>query len=503
MIVLGIQLVVKKKDFIEIKMFKALYEISQLLNSILDTDKLLEKVMDIAIESVNAERGFIVLTDESGNLEVKVARQMEGTIEKELSELSQTAFKEMLNRKEPKIYIDAQTEFPKAESVMFKQIKSIACVPLTCRDKMVGGIYVDTRAEHAVFSEETVQFLTAFANIAGLAIENAQLYQSIVTENINLKTVLKEWRQFPEIISQSEKMKKVYEIMNQVIPTDVTVSILGETGTGKELVARAIHYNGCRKNKLFVTVNCGGIPNELLESELFGYKKGSFTGAVTDRRGLFEAANGGTIFLDEISDLPLSLQPKILRVLQNGEIRRLGDTINTYVNVRIISATHRNLAELVKQEKFREDLYYRLNVVTIDLPPLRERLEDIPLLSNYLIKKYSQKLEKDVREISKRALNRLSRHNWPGNIRELENILESATVLCRGKIIEEEDLNIKNISTKTITRDKTIADIEKEEIMKRLENFSGDRERTAESLGISLRTLQYKLSRWKKDEKKN
>ncbi|MCK4814164.1 sigma-54-dependent Fis family transcriptional regulator, partial [bacterium] len=378
---------------------------------------------------------------------------------------------------------------------------SIACVPLIYRDNLVGGIYVDTRADRAVFNDDTLQFLSAFANIAGLAIENAQLYQSIVSENISLKTVLNEWRQFPEIISQSEKMKKVYEIMNQVIPTDVTVFILGETGTGKELVARAIHYNGYRKRRPFITVNCSAIPGELLESELFGYKKGSFTGATTDRRGLFEAANGGTIFLDEISDLPVPLQPKILRVLQDGEIRRLGETKNTYVAVRIISATHRNLAVLVGQQKFREDLYYRLNVVTIEIPPLRERVEDIPLLVNYFIKKHSKKMEKGVTGISKQALNRLSKHNWPGNIRELENTIESAIVLCRGKIIEEEDLEIKSIASQDLREVKTLSEIEKKEILRRLKDFSGDRKRTAESLGISLRTLQYRLSKWEKDEK--
>ncbi len=483
-------------------MFKSLYEISQILNSILDPEKLLEKVMHVAIESVNAERGFIVLTDESGNLKVKVAQQMEGTIEKELSELSQSAFKEMLKTKNPKIFIDAQTAFPEAESVMIKQIKSIACVPLICRNTLLGGIYVDTRTEQVVFDDNTLQFLTAFANIAALAIENAQLYQSIVSENINLKTVLNEWREFPEIISQSEKMKRVYELMNQIIPTDVTVFISGETGTGKELIARAIHYNGYRKNKPFITVNCSAIPQELLESELFGYRKGAFTGATTNRKGLFEAANGGTIFLDEISDLPLPLQPKILRVLQNGEIRRLGDTTNTYVNVRIISATHRNLIEMVKQQKFREDLYYRLIVVKIEVPLLRERLDDIPVLVNYFIKRYSKKLEKKITGISKQALNRLLKHTWPGNIRELENAIECGIVLCKGETIKQDDLEIKTTGSKELSEDKTLAQLEKEDILKRLKRFFGNRKRTAESLGISLRNLQYKLSQWKKDGKR-
>jgi Nif-specific regulatory protein len=481
-------------------MFKALYEISQLLNSILNTEKLLEKVMDVAIESVNAERGFIVLTDDVGNLKVEVARHMEGALEKELSELSQSAFKEMLKKREPKIYIDAQTAFPKAESVMLKHIKSIACVPLICKDELLGGIYIDTRTEQTVFDDNTLQFLTAFANIASLAITNARLYQSLISENISLKKVFNEWREFPEILSQSENMKRVYELMNHVIPTDATVLIVGETGTGKELVARAIHYNGPRKNRPFITVNCSAIPQDLLESELFGYKKGSFTGAITDRKGLFEAAHGGTLFLDEISDLPLPLQPKILRVLQNGEIRILGDTSNIYVNVRIISATHRNLARLVTQQNFREDLYYRLNVVRIDLPPLRNRREDIPLLVNYFIKKYSQKLGKGVTGISKQALNHLSSHNWPGNIRELENVIECAIVLCKGKIIEDEDLELKSINLPHLEGNKTLAAIEKREILERLKQFSGNRKSAAESLGISLRTLQYKLSKWQGDE---
>ncbi len=483
-------------------MFKALYEISQLLNSIREPEKLLEKVMDIAIESVDAERGFIVLIEGSGDLRVVVARQIDGPIDRELSELSRTAFKDMLEKKEPKTFIDAQNIFPEAESIMLKGIKSIACVPLLIKDRLIGGIYVDTRTERQVFDEDKMQFLVAFANIAALAIDNARLCHSLIVENINLKANLQRWQEFPEIVSRSERMKRVYELMNQVIPTDVTVLICGETGTGKELIARAIHYNGYRKHKPFITVNCSAIPESLLESELFGYKKGSFTGATSDRPGIFKAADGGTIFLDEVSDLPLSLQPKILRVLQEGEIRRLGETKISKVDVRIISATNQNLEALVRHGRFREDLYYRLNVVVIPVPPLRERLDDIPLLVDHFIKKYSKRFNKSISGISKKALNCLYRYNWPGNVRELENVIERAVVLCRDELIDEQDLDLnQQKSTDYTSADKTLAEIEKEVILERLKRFSGNRKKAAESLGISLRKIQYKLAQWREDEK--
>lgn len=465
--------------------------------------------MDEAIESVNAERGFIVLTDEqTGALEAKTARQIDRAIDKELSEISQTALKEVLAGRKAKVYLDARGDFPAAQSVIIGQIRSIACVPLVCKERLVGAIYVDTRTDKNVFDDDTLVFLEAFANIAALAIENARLCQTLASENSRLRAALREWHQFPEIVGRSKPMAAVYDLMNRVIPADAPVLIHGETGTGKELVARAIHYNGPRSKEAFVPVNCGAIPENLLESELFGYRKGAFTGAVADKKGLFQAANGGTLFLDEIADLPLMLQPKLLRVLQDGEVRRIGDTDGFHVDVRIISATNREPADLVKQGKFREDLYYRLNVIPISLPPLRRRRADIPLLANHFLQLYSERTGKRIAGISRAALSRLTDHPWPGNIRELENTIERAVVLCAETEITEQHLipmsnaECRMPNSEIGNRNSTfpLAQVEKAVILERLDRFDGNRTRAAESLGISRRTLQTRLAEWKECE---
>jgi Nif-specific regulatory protein len=481
--------------------YEPLYRVSQLLNSILDPDLLLEQVMDEALKSVNAERGLLVLTDEkTGSLEVKAARGIDRAIEKELSEASQTALNEVLTRREGKIYLDAPSAFPASRSIIIGHVRSIACVPLICKGRQVGAIYVDSRTDKNVFREDALRFLTMFAGIAALAIENARLIQTLTSESSQLRATMREWHQFPEIIGRSRAIQTVYGLMNRVIPSDAPVLILGETGTGKELVARAIHYSGPRHAQPFVTVNCGAIPENLLESELFGYRKGAFTGATTDKKGLLETANGGTVFLDEISDLPLLLQPKLLRVLQSGEVRWVGDTKDFVVDVRVISATNQSLSELVKARKFREDLYYRLNVVPIELPPLRSRREDIPLLVSHFLKQSAKRQAKPIAGIEQAALSRLLGHSWPGNIRELENVLERATVLSTGPKITESDIMLTPAESDDLKVEGSVAEIEKRVVLERLRQFNGNRTRAALSLGISRRTLLNKLAEWKQEE---
>jgi Nif-specific regulatory protein len=483
------------------EIYESLYRISQLFNSILEPELLLEQVLDEAIKSVRAERGLLVLSDEkTGALEVKAARGVDRAIEKELSEVSQTALKEVLTKREGRIYLDARSAFPAAQSVIIGQVRSIACVPLVGKGRLIGAIYVDSRTDKNVFREDTLKFLEAFAGVAALAIENARLYQTLASESGQLRAAMREWQQFPEIVGRSPAMQTVYELMNRVIPSDVPVLITGETGTGKELVARAVHYGGPRRDQPFVALNCGGIPENLLESELFGYRKGAFTGAVTDKRGLLETANGGTVFLDEISDLPLLLQPKLLRVLQSGEVRRVGDTTDFRIEVRVISATNQNLAALVRERKFREDLYYRLNVVPIELPPLRARREDVPLLVSHFLKQCAERQQKPIAGIEQAALSRLLQHSWPGNIRELENVIERATVLSAGPRITEADIMLAPAQSDALTAEGSVAEIEKRVVLERLKRFNGNRTRTAASLGISRRTLLNKLAEWKQDE---
>ncbi|WP_425248291.1 sigma 54-interacting transcriptional regulator [Dissulfuribacter thermophilus] len=309
---------------------------------------------------------------------------------------------------------------------------------------------------------------------------------------------------FSDIISKSPRMQKIFEILPDIAQSESNVLILGESGTGKELIARAIHNFSPRKKGPFVAVNCGAIPDTLLESELFGYKKGAFTDAKQDRPGRFAAAEKGTIFLDEIGDISMTLQVKLLRVLQEKTFEPLGSSRSIKADVRVLAATNKDLAELVKEGKFREDLFYRLNVVKIVLPPLRERLEDIPLLVDHFIKKLNLEKAKDIQGISDAALNLLMRYDYPGNIRELENIIEYAFILCRGQFIEPEHLpepfapeNAKIIGrTPFSSGPKTLEEIEKEAIIAALERNNWKKMATCKELGISKDTLRRKIKRY-------
>jgi len=330
--------------------------------------------------------------------------------------------------------------------------------------------------------------------------------KKLLEENKVLKERLKKEgrKQFYKMIGQNPKMQKIYDLVETVAPTNATVLIVGESGTGKRLIAHALHfYNPYRKDKPFVEVSCGALPENLLESELFGHIKGSFTGAIRDRQGRFEIASGGTIFLDEIDAFSPKLQVKLLRVLQEGEFERVGDTKTIKVDVRVIAATNQDLKKLIKEGLFREDLYYRLNVIPINVPPLRERKDDIPLLVEHFLKKSSQKLKgKIVRDVSPQVMELFFAYDWPGNIRELENVIERAVILCKGERIEVEDLpeffmelrgkdrddEKRNFSLKEVVKDS-----EKEIIEKVLKECGGNRKKAAQILGINRTTLYNKL----------
>ncbi|OAQ21182.1 sigma-54-dependent transcriptional regulator [Thermosulfurimonas dismutans] len=315
-------------------------------------------------------------------------------------------------------------------------------------------------------------------------------------------------KEFMGIVGQSPPMRRLFVLLPKVAQAESNVLITGESGTGKELVARAIHELSPRKNKPFLVVNCGGIPASLLESELFGYKSGAFTGATKDKPGLFALAHQGTIFLDEIGDLPPELQVKLLRVVENKTFTPLGSTKEVKVDVRIISATNKNLEEEVRAGRFREDLYFRLNVLSIHLPPLRERKEDIPLLVNHFLKKYARKMKKDVQGISEYALKALMEYDFPGNIRELENIIERSVALESGPLILPESLDL-SFSKKSLPErnfpilpeeglnlEAYLASIEKSLLKQALEKTGGNREAAAKLLGLSTRSLRYRLQKY-------
>jgi Nif-specific regulatory protein len=478
---------------------QALYEISQILNSITDIDRLLDRVMDIALQTVEGERGFLVLVEaDSTELKVRTARNISPESALSVSEISRSIVQGVLETQQGVLTVDALTDprFAGAESVIFKQIHAVMAVPFLLRGKQLGAIYLDSKTRRTGFTDESLSFLKAFSNLAAVAIENARLMESLRDENYQLRTEVQRTYQFKEIIGSSSRMQSVFELLGKIIQSDISVLLEGESGSGKELVARALHYNGPRRDKPFIAQFCGNLSETLLESELFGHKRGAFTGAIADKKGLLEIANGGTFFLDEVADIPLSIQAKLLRVLQDGEFRRVGDTEPRKVDVRIVSATNKSLAKEVEKGTFRDDLFYRLNVIAVSMPSLRDRGGDIPLLVNHFLTKHASKTGDRLKKITPDAMRILEQYHWPGNVRELENAIERAIVLAEDRDISPNELIIPRVSKPQQTT-RSLKEYEKDLVLKTLEEMKGNKTRTADSLGVSLRWLHYKLAEWK------
>ena len=342
-------------------------------------------------------------------------------------------------------------------------------------------------------------------------IANALRSRNLEVENRTLKKELKKEYSFQNLVGNSEAMHRIYELIKRVSQTPTNVLITGESGTGKEMVAKAIHFNGPLKDKPFVTINCGAIPESLMESEMFGHKKGSFTGAIVDKQGLFEVADGGTLFLDEVGELPLTIQVKLLRAIQERVIRRVGGTEDNKVEVRIIAATNRDLEDMVKKGGFRQDLFYRLNVINIRTPSLRERPEDIALLANHFLKKYNDRLTKTVGGISAEAMDMLKKYDYPGNVRELENIIERTVALEGGATILPESLppfvntptgrklastHEIQITDEGLDLDKIMGQMEKELLIKAIHAANGVKKKAAKLLNITFRSMRYRVEKY-------
>jgi len=344
-----------------------------------------------------------------------------------------------------------------------------------------------------------------------LNIANALRSQQLESENKTLKRELNREYSFQNLVGNSDTIHRVFEMIKRLSQAPTNVLITGESGTGKEVIAKAIHYNGPLKDQPFVPVNCGAIPETLMESEMFGHKKGSFTGAVTDKVGLFEAADGGTIFLDEVGELPVTIQVKLLRAIQERIIRRVGSVEDTSVSVRIIAATNRNLEDMVREGTFRQDLFYRLNVINIQAPALRERKDDIPLLANFFLKKYNERLGKTVSGISVEAMELLKKYNYPGNVRELENVIERTVALESGATILPESLppfvntptgrkmassGEIEITEDGVDLDKIMGQIEKEILIKAIHTAGGVKKKAAKLLNITFRSMRYRVEKY-------
>jgi Nif-specific regulatory protein len=468
-----------------------LYHISEILNVASMSDNLMEQVLDMVIDFLNAERGlFTKYEHESRNFDIIAARNIKQNSITDLDTFSSGILRRVIEQQKALLYHDAQQDpaTSQFESVQLQAIKSVIGVPVYQQERIWGVILVDSRENRKEFTNENLFFLEFFARLVSLVLDKITGIEALQDENIRLRNQLEGLPVIPAMIGDSPAMRTLAKLIHRVAQTDASVLLLGESGTGKELAARAIHDLSPRRDKPFLAQFCGSIPDTLLESELFGYKKGAFSGAYADKKGLFEVADQGSFFLDEIGDISLALQAKLLRVLENREIIRLGDTKVKKVDVRIIAATNQDLPAMVKQGRFREDLFYRLNVFPVTLPPLRERKGDIPILARHFLSKNGRK----VVRLSAAAVQRLNAYHWPGNIRQLQNVLQRAQILCDNDRIGPEHILLEESENLSDFKG-TLKDFEQLLLKKRLEEFAGNRTLTAKSLGTSVRWVQLKL----------
>jgi transcriptional regulator with GAF, ATPase, and Fis domain len=482
---------VAAKTMAELNSYKRLFEFSQRLMNNYEIPSLLDGLLDVVIQVCNADKGFIVLL-ESGEPVVKVARNLRReTISDAVRHLSDSIIKRVVESREPLIISDAlnDTSFRNSLSVMNLRLTSVMCVPLLERGNLIGLIYVGNDNVAQLFDQAALEILTIFAAQASLVIRNALLVNELQLDKQSLQDRIERIR-FGEILGSSPAIQEVFRKVQRVAQTDITVLVTGETGTGKELIAREIHNRSLRAKGPFVSVNCGAIPENLLESELFGHVRGAFTGAVGNKPGRFQTANKGTLFLDEIGEMPVALQVKILRALQEHSITRVGDTTSEPVDIRIIAATNRDLEAETRAGRFREDLYYRLNVVRLHLPPLRDRGDDIVVLARYMLSRYAPEYSSKVRGFAPSAIVAVKRYRWPGNIRELENRIKKAVVLADKAMLGPDDLGINPDEIPAIL---PLAEArerwQRSYINEVLSINGGNRTKTARDLGVDPRTI--------------
>ena len=417
----------------------ALLKISRVVHAIRDLEELQAQLLDLIFDVVPASRGAILLADGAGQEFSSLYARTRQTGQPQLVRVSRTIARQVMKEDVAILGVDVQQSgtLRQVESLAASHVRSLLCVPLTVFQRMIGCIYLDSTNPGSRFHEDHLQLLAAIAGISSVALDNARRVQWLERENQRLTT---EISQEQTLVGDGGRMKEVYQDLAKVAPTDSTVLITGESGTGKELAARAIHRNSPRSGKPFVAINCAAIPEALLESDLFGHERGSFTGATSQKKGRLEVADGGVVFLDEIGELVPALQVKLLRVLQEREFERVGGTHPIKVDIRLIAATNRDLNEAVRKGEFRQDLYYRLAVVQLHMPPLRERKEDVPLLTRHFVQKYAKRCNVKARPVARETMAALVNYDWPGNVRELENAIERALVMGSSDLVLLEDL---------------------------------------------------------------
>jgi Nif-specific regulatory protein len=498
------------------KELEVLLELSSLLsNKEIDLDEALR----ILAEHLKAERIILtVLNRESSHITIEGSYGISDREKKEaVYEIGQGTIGRVIETGEnilvPKIAVsDEFLNLTHAPTVINGADVSFICTPIRYKDEIIGSLSLHKVYRRVISFDYDLRLLKIVGSMIGRTLRRRQEYaeemEQLRNENKNLKVELRNRIMPDRIKGNSGKMNEVFSLIDSVATTDATVLIRGESGVGKELVADAIHYNSARKNKPFIKVNCAALPESLIESELFGHEKGSFTGASTTRIGRFEAANGGTIFLDEFGDIPASTQVKLLRVLQEREIERIGSTKPIKVDVRILCATNRNLEDLISKDEFREDLYYRINVFPIYIPALRERINDIPVLTDFFIDKFNKRHGKNIKRITSMAIDTLMVYHWPGNIRELENCIERACILSTDQVIRTHNLpaSLQTASTSETmqsgTLDFILGNMEQQIIMDALISTKGNSAKAADQLGITERMMGIRIKKYEIDPKR-
>ncbi|MFP4375677.1 MAG: nif-specific transcriptional activator NifA [Spirochaetales bacterium] len=489
-----------------------LFEISQLLDQSLDLNQVIQPAVRTAAERLSFYRAAITLLNrKTGEIFIEAAHGLSKSQQQRgRYQLGEGVTGQVVQSGTPRI-IPRVSEDPaflnRTGARNHKSSREVAfvCVPIKLGNETVGALGVDRDPGPKEELEDTVRLLSIMASLVAQAVKIRQNImeekRALLEENTRLHEELRERFRPSNIVGNSRAMQDVFDMIAQVSRSDATVLVRGESGTGKELVAHAIHYNSARADKPFVKVNCAALPETVIESELFGHEKGAFTGAVQSRKGRFEVANGGTIFLDEIGDLSPSTQIKLLRVLQEREFERVGGNDPIRVNVRIIAATNRNLEEAIEKNEFREDLYYRLNVFPIHIPPLRDRKSDILLLADHFIEKYAAQNHVAVRRISTPAIDLLTSYHWPGNVRELENCIERAVLLSVDEVIHSHHLPPSLQSAESTntefhgTLDESLDNLERELILDALKSARGNMAKAARFLGITERIMGLRVKK--------
>jgi transcriptional regulator with GAF, ATPase, and Fis domain len=417
----------------------ALLKISRVVHAIRDLEELQAQLLDLIFQVVPAGRGAILLAEGAGKEFNCLYARTRRAGQPQLVRVSRTIVRQVMKDNVAILGVDvpATDKLRHVESLVASEVRTLLCVPLTVFQRVIGCIYLDSTNAADRFQEDHLQLLTAIAGVSAVALDNARRLQWLEEENQRLTT---EVRQEQSLVGEGARIKEIFQFLARVAPTESTVLIEGESGTGKELVARALHRNSHRASKPFVAINCAAIPESLLESDLFGHERGAFTGAAGQKKGRLEVAEGGVVFLDEIGELAPALQVKLLRVLQEREFERVGGTHSIKIDIRLIAATNRDLSQAVRNAEFRQDLYYRLAVVKLTMPPLREHREDIPMLTRHFVQKYAKRSKVKAKPVSREAMAALVNYEWPGNVRELENAIERALVMGSSDAVLLEDL---------------------------------------------------------------